>query len=106
MFRSPVCQRPISIRSTMNPADLGGGGFGDVVGRAEADGVQELAPGRPARFEGGDERVGPAGYELVRGPVAAAVDVAEEGVPVVIAEKTTDIPDLRGCAVPVAGLVA
>jgi hypothetical protein len=61
-------------------AELGGGDLGDVVLGSETDGVQELAPGRPARFEGGDEGVRPAGDELVRGASAAAVDVAEQAV--------------------------
>lgn len=45
-------------------AELGGGDLGDVVLRAETDGVQQLAPGCPTRFEGGDEGVRPAGDEL------------------------------------------
>ncbi|GGX42983.1 hypothetical protein GCM10010341_76170 [Streptomyces noursei] len=61
-------------------AELGGGDLGDVVLGAETDGVQELAPGSAARFEGGDEGVRPAGDHLVRGAAAAAVDVAEQTV--------------------------
>jgi hypothetical protein len=57
-----------------------GGDLGDVVVRLETDGVQELTPGRPARFQGSDERVRPAGYELVRGLSVAAVDVTEQTV--------------------------
>lgn len=60
--------------------DLGGGGLGDVVGRPQPQGVQDLAPRGPARFQGGDERVGPARHELVRGPATATVDVAERAV--------------------------
>lgn len=37
-------------------AELGGCDLGDVVLGAETDGVQGLAPGRPARFESGDVR--------------------------------------------------
>jgi hypothetical protein len=61
-------------------AEMGGSDLGDVVLGSEADGVQELAPGGPARFEGGDEGVGPAGDELVRGVSAAVVDVAEQAL--------------------------
>lgn len=61
-------------------SELGGGDLGDVVLGPETDGVKKLAPGRPARFEGGDEGVRPAGDELVRGASAAAVDVAEQSV--------------------------
>lgn len=35
-----------------HPADLGGGGLGDVVVWPETHGVQELAPRRPAGFQG------------------------------------------------------
>ncbi|MEV0643197.1 hypothetical protein AB0I77_51595 [Streptomyces sp. NPDC050619] len=44
-------------------AELGGRDFGDVVLGPGTDGVQQLAPRRPARFEGGDERVRPAGHD-------------------------------------------
>lgn len=86
-------------------AELGGGDLDDVVLGTEADGVQELAPGRPARFEGGDEGVRPAGDELVGGASAAAVDVAEQAVRAgrrVGAEPVTDVD--RQDQAPVGGL--
>ena len=39
---------------------------------------RSCAPRGPARLQGGDERVRPAGNELIRGPSAAAVDVTEQ----------------------------
>ncbi len=61
-------------------ADLGRGDLGDVVVGAEADRVQQLAPGGAAGLQGGDERVRPAGDELVTGATRASVDVAEQPV--------------------------
>lgn len=52
----------------------------DIVVRAEADRVQQLAPGSAAALQGGDERVRPARDELVAGASAAAVDVAEQAI--------------------------
>lgn len=87
-----------------HPAELRGGDLGDVVLGAETDGVQELAPGRPARFEGGDEGVRPAGDELVRGPSAATVDVAEQAVRAGRCVRTEPVADVdRQDQAPVGG---
>jgi hypothetical protein len=60
-------------------SELFSGDCGDVVGRPQADCVQDRGPGRGARFQHRDERVRPAGDEL-RGRLRAAVDVAEQPV--------------------------
>lgn len=53
---------PAHLDQVLNdPVDLGGGDLGDVVGRSQTQGVQQLAPEGPARFEGGDRRVRPPG---------------------------------------------
>jgi hypothetical protein len=86
-------------------ADLGGGDLGDVVLGTEADGVQELAPGRAARLQGRDERVRPARDHLVAGAAVASVDVAEQAVRAgrrVRAEPVADVH--REDQAPVGGL--
>jgi hypothetical protein len=45
-------------------AELGGGDRGGVIGRAQADRVQDLRPGGGAHLQNRDEGVRPAGDEL------------------------------------------
>jgi hypothetical protein len=49
----PVARAPAAHADEVldYPADLRGSGLGDVVGRTQAHGVQDLAPGRPARLQ-------------------------------------------------------
>ncbi|OKI03184.1 hypothetical protein AMK13_27195 [Streptomyces sp. CB02056] len=57
---------------------LGGGHQRSIVGRAEADHVQDLRPRGPVRGERGDERVGPARHHVVGRLASAAVDQADQ----------------------------
>jgi hypothetical protein len=77
--RVPGLPMPGRDQTAEHGAELLRGHRGDVVGGSEPGRVQQRGPRRPARLEGGDERVRPARDQLGLS-LTAAIDVAEQPV--------------------------